>query len=212
LSDELRARFDDYIGELFAPEDDALILIQNEAQRSELPPISVRPADGRLLQLLIHSIGARTAVEIGTLAGYSGTWIARALPDDGRLYTVEMSAKHAQVSRANFERAGVGHKVEIIQGPALEMLAGLSPRGPFDFVFIDADKSSYLGYLRWAVDNLRPGGIVTAHNAYRDGRILEPENDDDVIMRDFLSALASDDRLISLVVPLGDGMAIGLRR
>jgi caffeoyl-CoA O-methyltransferase len=212
LSDELRARFDDYIGDLFAPEDDALILIQNEARRSELPPISVRPADGRLLQLLIHSIGARTAVEIGTLAGYSGTWIARALPDDGRLYTVEVSSRHAEVARANFEHAGVSHKVEIIQGPALEMLEGLSPRGPFDFVFIDADKSSYLGYLRWAVDHLRPGGIVTAHNAYRDGRILEPENDDDGIMRDFLSALAADDRLISLVVPLGDGMAVGLRR
>src|SRR5690606_18777266 len=153
--------------EIFAAEDDALQWIQEETRRNNMPQISLSPQEGRLLQFLVRSVGARKAVEIGTLAGYSGTWLARALPEDGRLITLEMDSKHARVARANFERAGVSGKVELIEGPALSSLKNIQDRGPFDFVFIDADKGGYPRYLEWAISNLRSGGMVAAHNAFR---------------------------------------------
>lgn len=155
---------------------------------------------------------ARRVVEIGTLAGYSGTWMARALPDDGKLYTVEKSAKHADVARRSFEHAGLEDKVEVHQGEALAILDNLSSKGPFDLVFIDADKTGYPDYLRWAVANLRSGGVVAAHNAYRSGRIFEPETDDDRGMAAFNEALAAHPELDGIIIPMGDGMAVGVKQ
>src|SRR5260221_405041 len=151
-----------YIIDLFAPEDDTLKWIQSQAAQNDMPAISVRPFEGRLLQFLMKSVNARKVVEIGTLAGYSAVWMARGLPADGKLYTVEVSSKHAKGSRASFAKAGVSDKVELLEGAALDILSKLKARGPFDFVFIDADKSSYQSYLDWAVENLRPGGMVAA--------------------------------------------------
>jgi caffeoyl-CoA O-methyltransferase len=212
VSDDPRALFEQFIAATFANEDDILRSALAEAEKHEMPKISVDAADGRLLQWLMLSVGAHKVVEIGALAGYSGIWMARALPDDGKLYTVEVSSKHAQVARASFERAGLDGKVELVQGEARVMLDKLRDKGPFDFVFIDADKESYGAYLNWAVDNLRSGGIVAAHNAYRHGGVVDPQNDGDRAMRDFLEQLATDDRLDSMVIPLGDGMAVGLRK
>ena len=202
----------DYVAGLFAPEDDALQHIQEETRRNDMPAISLSPQEGRLLQFLAKSVGARKAVEIGTLAGYSGTWLARALPEDGRLFTLEYSDKHAAVARANFEKAGVAHKVEIVQGPATDSFAKIAHEAPFDFIFIDADKPSYKQYLSWAVEHVRPGGMITAHNAFRGGGVLNATDDGDREMHEFNRMMADDPRLFSIILAIGDGMAAGIRQ
>lgn len=204
--------YNQYVTELFAVEDDALQWIQAETRRHNMPQISLAPQEGRLLQFLAQSVGARTAVEIGTLAGYSGTWLARALPDDGKLITLEMDSKHARVARASFERAGVAHKVELIEGPALASLEKITHHGPFDFVFIDADKGGYPRYLEWAINNLRPGGMVAAHNAFRGGGVINPGSDDDRGMHHFNRSIAADPRLFGTILAIGDGMAAGIKK
>jgi caffeoyl-CoA O-methyltransferase len=205
-------QLEQYVNEVFAAEDDALRHIQAETQRHELPQISLRPHEGQALYMLARLIGARKIVEIGVLAGYSGTWLARALPADGRLIGVELSAKHAEVARANFAHAGLSDKVEIRQGAALDLLASVSADGPFDLVFIDADKGSYPEYLAWAVDNLRPGGVVAAHNAFRHGSVVQPQTDEDRLVDGFNRSLANDPRLDSTIFALGDGMAVAIKR
>jgi caffeoyl-CoA O-methyltransferase len=212
ITEAIQAELNTYLTNLFAPEDDVLRWIQAEADRNELPAISIQPFEGRLLQLLVMALGAKKAVEIGALGGYSGTWIARALPADGKLYMLERSSKHAKVARAAYERAGVADRVELIEGDAQDSLHKLSAKAPFDFVFIDADKGGYPVYLAWAVDNLRKGGMVTAHNALRHGRIIAPESDDDRAMIDFNYALAQHSQLDSGIIGVGDGLAVGIRR
>ncbi len=212
MNDTLRMKLDEYVDKLYVSEDDTLKWIQAEADRNELPTISVRPFEGRLLQMLIYISGAKTVVEIGALAGYSGTWIARALPPDGKLYTLEKSSKHAAVSRASFQKAGVSDKVELLEGDAHDSLKKLAARGPFDVVFIDADKESYPAYLAWAVENLRKGGLVAAHNAFRSGRVLDPKEEPDRMMDVFNQALAKETRLESFILAIGDGLAVGVKK
>jgi caffeoyl-CoA O-methyltransferase len=212
MDETTRDQLNQYVTDLFAVEDDALRWIQAEAERHNMPAISVRPFEGRLLQFLLRTIDARKVVEIGTLAGYSGVWMARALPADGILYSLEKSSKHATVARASFERAGVSDRVQVLEGPAMDNLEKLNLRAPFDFVFIDADKTSYLEYLAWAVENLRPGGLVGAHNAFRSGKVLAPESDDDRVMDLFNRAMADEPRLDSTILAIGDGLAVGIKR
>lgn len=207
-----RLQLDHYITHLYAQEDDILRWIQQEASRHELPQISLKPFEGRLMQFLVSLAGAKKVVEIGTLAGYSGVWIARALPPDGKLYTLERSSKHAQVARASFRQAGLADRVDVIEGEARESLRKLSANGPFDLVFIDADKASYPDYLAWAIDNLRPGGVVAAHNAFRGGSILAPESDDDHAMLAFNRAIAEHPQLDGMILAIGDGMAVGIKK
>jgi caffeoyl-CoA O-methyltransferase len=212
LNDLTRAKLDDYVSELYVNEDEVLKGIQAEAERQQMPAISVRPFEGRLLQFLVYSTNAKKVIEIGALAGYSGTWIARALPADGKLYTLEKSSKHAAVARSSFERAGVSNKVELLEGDAQDSLKKLTSKGPFDLIFIDADKPGYPAYLAWSVDNLRPGGMVAAHNAFRSGKVLAPESDDDRAMDAFNRALAAESRLESFILAIGDGMAVGVKK
>lgn len=209
---DIRSQLDGYVTDLYAQEDDTLRWIQQEANRHELPTISLKPFEGRLMQFLVGLVGAKKIVEIGTLAGYSGVWMARALPADGKLYTLEKSSKHAQVARASFQRAGVVNKVEILEGDARESLRKLSAKGPFDLVFIDADKASYPDYLAWAVDNLRPGGLVTAHNAFRGGSILQPQSEEDRAMLAFNQSIADNPKLDAMILAVGDGMAVGIKK
>ncbi|MCA0457628.1 MAG: O-methyltransferase [Chloroflexi bacterium] len=212
LNDTLRTLLDTYVADTFVQEDDVLQWVQSEAARHELPAISVRGFEGRLLQMLVYISGAKQIVEIGTLAGYSGVWLARALPAGGRLYTLEKSSKHAAVARATFERAGLNRKVELLEGDAMTSLNQLAPRNPFDMVFIDADRPHYHDYLNWAAENLRPGGLVAAHNAFRSGRVLAPENEDDRFVAAFNAALAKDTRFEAFVMAIGDGLSVGVRR
>jgi caffeoyl-CoA O-methyltransferase len=212
LNDLTRAKLDDYVSELYVNEDEVLKGIQAEAERQQMPAISVRPFEGRLLQFLVYSTNAKKVIEIGALAGYSGTWIARALPADGKLYTLEKSSKHAAVARSSFERAGVSSKVELLEGDAQDSLKKLASKGTFDLIFVDADKPGYPAYLAWSVENLRPGGMVAAHNAFRSGNVLKPESDDDRAMGAFNRALAAEPRLESFILAIGDGMAVGVKK
>ena len=206
-----KAARDAYVSELFAQEDEVLAWIQAETRRHNMPQISLSAQEGRLLQWLAQVVGARRIVEIGTLAGYSGTWLARALPEDGMLYTLEVSSLHARVARASFKRGGLTARVQLLEGPALESLQVVSAQAPFDLIFIDADKEGYPQYLAWALEYLRVGGVIASHNAFRGGRVLAPETADDGGMDQFNRALAAEARLSSTLFAIGDGMAVGIK-
>lgn len=212
MAEDKRQQFEDLIAQLFAQEDVALKEAFASTAVNDMPAISVNPQDGALLNWLLQSINAKTAVEIGTLAGYSGIWIARGLADGGKLYTVEVSSKHKQVAQANFDAAGVADKVEIVQGQGRDVLPKIATKGPFDFVFIDANKDEYPFYLAWATDNVRSGGIIAAHNAYRNGGVLDPQDEAEIRTRELIQSIADDPRLLGMIVPMGDGMAIALKR
>jgi caffeoyl-CoA O-methyltransferase len=201
-----------YISQLFSPEDDALRHIQAEAKRNDMPDISIQSFEGRLLQFLAQMVNAKKIVEIGTLAGYSAAWLARALPSDGKLITLDVSEKHANVARANLAYAGLSDKVDLRQGDARDLLKKLSAQAPFDMVFIDADKDSYPFYLEWAIENLRQGGLIAAHNALRQGKVIAPDNDLDRAIADYNKLIAEDSRLSSFILAVGDGMAVSIKR
>lgn len=215
MDSNLLAQLDHYVNDLFAQEDIALKQAQQNAEAKGLPRIHIQPFEGRLLQFLAELISARKIVEIGTLAGYSGIWLARALPADGKLYTLEMEPKHAAVAQENFSNAGLAEKVEIRQGVAHSLLAGLSAEGPFDMIFIDADKVSYPHYLAWAVDNVRSGGLITAHNALTsDGRprVFPPYAEGDQQVVEYNQAIAQDERLSSFIIGAGAGLAVARKK
>lgn len=148
------------------------------AVEAGMPAIEVAPNAGKLLKMLVQVSGARRVLEIGTLAGFSSMWMAQGLPDDGRLVTCEYLQKHADVARANLDAAGVGRKVDIRVGAALDTLPTLAGEEPFDFVFIDADKENDSNYLDWAIRLGRPGTVIVIDNVIWDGSILEPERDE----------------------------------
>jgi caffeoyl-CoA O-methyltransferase len=197
-----------YVRQWFAPEDDALITVRRNTPVQGLPEIQIRPEEGRMLQFLAASVGARRLLEIGTLAGYSGIWLARALPEGGLLTTLELDPHHAEVARAHFRLAGVTERVELIEGDAQNTLARLASREPFDMVFIDADKEGYPYYLAWSLAHVRPGGLITAHNAFRGGDLVGAEPSDGTLgLRRFLETMARHARLVGTIIPVGDGIA-----
>lgn len=149
----------------------------SSALKAGMPPIEVAPNAGKLLRMLVQMSGARRVLEIGTLAGFSSIWMAQGLPDDGRLVTCEFLQKHADVARANVDAAGVGHKVDIRVGAALDVLPTLAGQESFDFVFIDADKENDSNYLDWAIRLGHPGTVIVVDNVIWDGAILEPSRD-----------------------------------
>jgi predicted O-methyltransferase YrrM len=184
---------DSYIAEHLLEPDSVLEAALADSAAAGLPPIAVTAPQGKLLQLLVRLAGVRTLLELGTLGGYSTIWLARALPADGRLVTLEANPDYAKVAQANIARAGLDGLVEVRVGPALETLPELAAEGagPFDAIFIDADKKNNPGYLEWAIKLSRPGSLIIADNVVRDGAILDP--------------VASDIRL-------GDGGIQGVRR
>jgi caffeoyl-CoA O-methyltransferase len=206
-------RLNRYISELFAGEDEALRLAREESLRKGLPAISVNPEEGRFLQLLVRACGVRKAVEIGTLGGYSGIWIARGLAPGGKLITLEKDTYHAQVAREHFEAGGVEDLIEVRVGNAHQLLAGLAREGPFDFIFIDAEKEGYNAYFDWAIENIRVNGVIAAHNAFRGGSIVGDRANDaySEIMRTFNQRVAADPRVISTIYPAGDGTLLAVR-
>ena len=201
----------DYLAALFAPEDATLLALREEADRSGLPPISISPDEGRLLQVLLRAVGARRGLEVGTLGGYSAIWMARALPADGHLLTLEIEPAHAEFARRHLERAGVAERVEVRVGRALDLLPALDGEH-FDAVFLDADKEPLPTYFDWALRLLRPGGVLIADNALWGGRVLDGRVDDDATraVREFNRKLATDPRVIGIVVPTHDGVGIGI--
>jgi caffeoyl-CoA O-methyltransferase len=200
---------------LFAPEDPHLAGIERDARARGFPAIAVSPLDGTVLRFLVTACGARHAVEIGTLGGYSGTWIARALPAGGRLDSFELAPERAAFAREKLAAAGVACEVVVHEGPALGNLGRVA--GPVDFVFIDADKEGYPAYLAWAADHLRPGGIVAMDNAFAWGALADPSklgdrSADAVAMQKAVTALARDARFTATMIPTNEGLAVGVRR
>src|SRR5690348_7457418 len=206
-------RTGDYIAGLFAREDELLASLREEADRTGLPPIAVSADEGRLLQVLLTTIRARRVLEVGTLGGYSAIWMARALPDDGELLTIEIEPKHAEFARRYFERAGLADRIDIRIGRALDILPSLDGE-QFDAVFIDADKEPMPNYFEWALRLLRPGGLVIADNTLWGGKVYDDAEQDEktTAVREFNRRLANDPRLVSILVPIHDGVAIGLVR
>jgi predicted O-methyltransferase YrrM len=175
MDQELFSAVDRFIGETIVAEDEGLRGAVEAAEAAGLPAIQVSPPQGKLLQLLVRLVGARRILEFGTLGGYSAILMARALLEDGRLISLEVNPDYAEVARRSIEAAGVGEKVEIRVGPALEALPGLEEEGagPFDLVFIDADKANTPNYFAWALDRTRPGGLIVADNVVRDGSLAD---------------------------------------
>lgn len=190
----------EYVENLFGEEDPLLRTMREEAESQNIPTIQVPFGLARTLEILVRVSGARNALEIGTLFGYSGTILARALGERGELITLEASAKHAQVARENFARAGVAERVELREGSALDLLPELADR-QFDFIFIDADKVSYPDYLQWAIKLSHPGTVIVADNLWRGGHVAMPDNPDNDALARFNRDLAADDRLVSIILP-----------
>ncbi len=203
-----------YIRQTFAREDEVLAHIRQAIPERGLPAITVQPEEGRFLQFLATVCDSHLALEIGTLGGYSGVWIARGLASGGRLITIEKIPARATVAREHFQLAGVAERVEVRVGNAHDLLPGLGSEGPFDFIFIDAEKQGYPAYLDWAVVNLRPGGVLAAHNAFRHGAVVDPSHHDPATkaIRNFNRRLADHPHVVSAVFPAGDGIAIAVFR
>jgi predicted O-methyltransferase YrrM len=199
-----------YLSSRYWTEDDLLREVKADiAERG--PQIQVSAEAGRLLSLLVRAAGAKRVLEVGTLFGYSGIWMARELPADGRLDTIEIEKLHADAAEHWFERAGLADRVTVHRGAGLDVLATLP--GPYDVAFIDADKATYPEYVRLSLEKLRPGGVVIADNAIRRGRIAEPGGDADLEgTRGMHDLLAADSSLVATTVPVGDGLAIAVKR
>jgi len=188
---------DDYITDCFVPGDPALDAALAASEAAGLPAINVAPNQGKLLMLLARAIGARRILEIGTLGGYSTIWLARGLPPDGRLITLEANPDYAEVARANIARAGLGEMVEVRVGRAQDTLPGLAAEGPFDLIFIDADKPGTPGYFQWAVRLSRRSSLIIVDNVVREGAVLDAASDDPNVqgMRRFFELAATDPRV-----------------
>ncbi len=166
-------------------------------QRAGLPAFDVAANQGQFLALLVRMVRAQRVLEIGTLGGYSTIWMARELPEDGELLTLEADPRHAAVARENLRLAGVDKQVTLREGPALQTLESLGDRPPFDLIFIDADKPSNPDYLRWALRYSRPGTLIIGDNVVRDGEVVNPRSEDDRVqgVRRFIEMMARDPRL-----------------
>lgn len=183
MSKQLFGDVDNYISKLLGSHDEALNATVNSIAEHGIPQISVSANQGKFLQVLARSCNAKKILEVGTLAGYSTIWLARALPENGKLITLELDPKHAAVAQKNIDRAGLGSWVTIIVGKAIETLPKLVEEGmgPFDMIFIDADKPPYTEYFDWALKLSRPGTLIVADNVIRDGKVLDTQSTDQIV-------------------------------
>lgn len=202
-----------YIQSLFAVEDEELVKARENSVKNGLPAMNINAEEGRFLQFLVRLIGARNAVEIGTFFGYSSTWIARGLIPGGKLITIEKDPKHAEIARQNFESVGIAETVELHVGDAKHILNQVQEGGPFDFVFIDADRPNYPHFFEWALEHLRVGGILAAHNAFIKGTVagIGEDQEHSAIMRQFNRHVAENGQLTSTIFPAGDGTLVAVK-
>lgn len=203
--DKIWAEVDDYLSNLLAPHDAGLTRALDANHAAGLPSIDVPPVLGKFLDVMIRVVGARRVLEMGTLGGYSTIWMARALPPDGQLVTLELESKHAEIARANLEAAGVLDRVHIRVGPAIDSLQSLHASGaaPFDLIFLDADKQSLPEYLDWSLKLSRPGTVIIADNVVRDGKVVDTATTDPQIrgVQRFLELAAREPRLSTTAIP-----------
>ncbi len=200
-----------YVTELFAPEDSVLARIRERHAEANLPPIHISPDEGKLLLVLLRATAATTVLELGALGGYSGVWLARALPPDGRLTTVEKDQGHAALARRAFAEAGLTDRVRVIEGAALDVLPTLA--SGFDAVFVDADKEPLAQYFEWSVRLLRRGGLLLCDNAFFHGAVVDDgdRSAGAVGVRAFNRLAATDPRVVATVVPVRDGLVVGVK-
>jgi predicted O-methyltransferase YrrM len=205
---------DQYVRDLFAPEDDLLLRIREESRECGLPQTHIRPEEGRMIQFLLTAVRARRVIEIGTLAGYSSIWIARVLLPDGHLISLEIDAERCRLAREAFVKAGLDKQIAVIDGPALKSLETLAPDGPYDAIFMDTSKDDYPAYLEWALVNIRPGGLIMAHNAFWGGAVVGAAQREEHQLRNlmfFTRSVAHDQRLLGTIIPVGDGIVAAIR-
>ncbi|PEY34555.1 methyltransferase [Bacillus cereus] len=195
---------DDYITDLLVPTDPILEEILQVNAEAELPAHDVSPTQGKFLQLLVQIQGARNILEIGTLGGYSTIWLARALPTGGRLITLEASEKHAEIARANIERAKLSDVVEVRTGMAIDSLQQIATEGyePFNLIFIDADKQNNPVYFEWALKLSKPGSLIIGDNVVREGEVIDASSDDPRVLgiRRFYELIANDPRVTTTAI------------
>src|ERR1035437_999075 len=202
MSQELWTAVDGYISEMMVPADPVLEAALRASAEAGMPAIAVSPNQGKLLMLLAQTLGARRILEIGTLGGYSTIWLGRGLAEGGRLITLEANARHAEVARLNIARAGLSDVVAVRLGRAIETLPGLVSEGPFDLIFIDADKVSYAEYFSWAVTLSRSGSLIVADNVVRKGAVIDAASSDANVqgVRRFNELVAADKRVSATVI------------
>ncbi len=211
-----------YITETFVKELPIMKEIRQELESDQLLSMSVSPLEGALLNFLVQShfqsqpqVQDTKAVEIGTLYGYSALWLAQALPEGGRLWTVEIDPERSQKARDFAQRAGLGERIEFVAGPAMEKLSEIEDQGPFDLVFIDADKAAYMDYLRWADRNLQPGGLIVGDNTFLFGAVYGHPTRSNFssgkaveVMKEFNSWLATSPHYQAIMLPTLEGMTV----
>jgi caffeoyl-CoA O-methyltransferase len=219
MNQELFGSVDQYISDLFNSQDSVLSATEESIKEFNIPPISISPNQGKFLHLLAKLCQAKKILEIGTLAGYSTIWLARALPANGRLITLEYEPLHARVAGENIARAGLDKIVEIRTGKAIELLPQLvqDGSGPFDMIFIDADKPPYKEYFEWALKLSRPGTLIVADNVIREGKVMEVKTTDEMVagVKRFNEALATSRAVTATIIQTvgskeHDGMALAI--
>ncbi len=206
-----------YVESVFCPEDEILRQVREESEKLGVPQIHVAKMDGLHLETIARAAGACNAVEIGTMVGYSSICIARALGPTGKLYTFELESRYAEIARSNFVKAGVADRIEIFVGSALKNLPTISHQGPFDLVFIDADKERYPTYLKWAEDHLRVGGILLGDNSFAFGMVGDETIEDRGYqflverIREFNRLVAQGGRFRGTLLPTREGLTFAVK-
>ena len=206
-------RAGDYIAGLFSAEDELLASLREEADRTGLPPIAISADEGRLLQVLLKAIKATRVLEVGTLGGYSAICMARALPAEGRLLSIEIEERHATFARRYIDRAELSDRIEVRVGRALDVLPSLDGER-VDAIFLDADKEPLPTYVDWALRLVRAGGLIIADNALWGGRVYDGDETDERTrgVREFNRRIATDPRVLGIIVPTHDGVAVAVVR
>jgi predicted O-methyltransferase YrrM len=204
MTQQLWTDVDSWFSKMVRKPDPVLESVLKSNAAAGLPAIDVSPAQGNFLHVLARSLSARRILEIGTLGGYSSIWLARALPPNGKLVTLELEALHAEVALKNFQRAGLADRIELRMGNALDSLAALKNENidPFDFIFIDADKPRSREYFGWSIQLSRPGGVIVVDNVVREGAVLDPNSDDENVqgIQRLAEMLATEHRVTTSVV------------
>jgi len=219
MDQKLFEAVDQYISDLFIKEEESLTAAERSHGLENIPAINVSPNLGKFLYLMTKISKAVKILEVGTLAGYSTIWMAKALPENGRLISLEIDPRHASIARKNIERAGLSSKVEVRVGKAIDLLPGMvkESEGPFDMIFIDADKPPYAEYFEWALKLSKSGTLIIADNVIRDGKVLDPNHEDPMVQgaQRFNKALAANNQVSATILQtIGvkeyDGMAIAV--